>query len=193
MTELVEKIRKDGSYLGNGILKVDNFLNHRLEPKLTLAFGRHFKAMFDNLGVSNIDKIITAETSGIAPALATAICYDVEVVYARKKKPVTMLEYYSAQAPSHTKGGITKLMVSKEFLNKSDRVLIIDDFLATGKTLLALASLVKESGAELLGIGCVIEKSFEDGREKLASLGVPIASLAIIDTLDETGISVREG
>lgn len=193
MTELVEKIRKDGSYLGNGILKVDSFLNHRLEPKLTLSFGKHFKAMFDALGVKKVDKIITAETSGIAPALATAICYDVEVVYARKKKPVTMLEYYTAQAPSHTKGGITNLMISKEFLTKGDRVLIIDDFLATGKTLSALASLVKESGAELLGIGCVIEKSFEDGRKRLAELNIPITSLAIIDALDTNGISVREG
>ncbi len=193
MTELVEKIRKDGSYLGNGILKVDSFLNHRLEPKLTLSFGKHFKAMFDELAVKGVNKIITAETSGIAPALATAICYDVAVIYARKKKPVTMLEHYSAKAPSHTKGGITKLMVSKEFLSKDDKVLIIDDFLATGKTLLALANLVKESGAELLGIGCVIEKSFEHGREKLAKLGIPIASLAIIDSLDKNGISVRKG
>ncbi|HHO55671.1 MAG TPA: xanthine phosphoribosyltransferase [Trueperaceae bacterium] len=193
MTELVERIKHGGSYLGNGILKVDSFLNHRLEPKLSLAFGEHFKAKFDTLGVKAVNKIITAETSGIAPALATAIYYDKELIYARKKKPVTMLEHYSAQAPSHTKGGITTLMISKEFIGKNDNVLIIDDFLASGKTLFALAQVVKQSGANLLGIGCVIEKSFENGRELLAELKVPIVSLAIIDSLDENGITVRSG
>ncbi len=193
MKELIDKIKKDGSYLGNGILKVDSFLNHRLEPNLTISFGKHFKAKFDHLGVDNINKIVTAETSGIAPALATSISYGVEAVYARKKKPVTMLEHFSAKAPSHTKGDMTTLMISKEFLSENDKVLIIDDFLASGQTLMALASLVKQSGASLMGIGCVIEKSFEHGRDVLAKLNVPIVSLAIIDALDENGISVCAG
>ena len=193
MKELVDKIKEDGSYLGNGILKVDGFLNHRLEPNLSLSFGKHFKAKFDSLGVKDINKIVTAETSGIAPALATSISYGVATVYARKKKPVTMLEYFSAEAPSHTKSEMTTLMISKEFLGDSDKVLIIDDFLASGQTLMALAGVVKQSGATLMGIGCVIEKSFEHGRDALARLNVPIVSLAIIDALDENGISVRVG
>ena len=191
MKELVERIKTEGSYLGNGILKVDSFLNHRLEPNLTLAFGEQFKARFDRVGVDKITKIVTVETSGIAPAFASSICYGVATVYARKKKPVTMLEPYRAQAPSHTKGGITELMISREFLGKEDKVLIIDDFLASGRTLLALADVIRQSGAELAGIGCVIEKSFERGRELLAVLDVPIVSLAIIDALDESGIVVR--
>ena len=193
MQELVERIRREGRNLGRGILKVDGFVNHQLDPALTMAMGRAFADAFAAAGVSGVTKIITAEVSGIAPALTTAMVLNVPVIYARKTRPITMPDgYFSAQAPSHTKGGIVELIVSPEYLHADDRVLLIDDFLATGKTIAALATLIDECGATLCGIGCLIEKSFEGGRAELAHLNVPIVTLAVIDSMDGTSIEVRE-
>ena len=179
MPALVERIRAEGTHMGNGIIKVDGFVNHQIDPGLTTEMGRAFAAEFSGAGVT---KIITAEVSGIAPALATAQALDVPLVYARKHRPITMPEgYFLAQAPSHTKGGIVQLMVSPQYLSETDRVLLIDDFLATGHTIHALVALVQQSGATLCGIGCLIEKVFEGGREQLEGLGVPIVTLAKID------------
>jgi len=179
MLALVERIRAEGTHMGNGIIKVDGFVNHQIDPGLTTEMGRAFAAHFAGADVS---KVITAEVSGIAPALATAQALDVPLVYARKHRPITMPDgYYLAEAPSHTKGGIVQLMVSPQYLSSADRVLLIDDFLATGHTIHALVKLVQQSGATLAGIGCLIEKVFEGGREQLAELGVPIVSLAKID------------
>jgi xanthine phosphoribosyltransferase len=192
MKALIDCIKTEGKYLGNGILKVDGFLNHQLRPDLTMAMGREFCKQLSHAGVHDATKIITAETSGIAPALAAAVAFDVPLVFARKKRPITMPDgYFSAEAPSHTKGGITKLMISPEYLFSSDRVVIIDDFLATGLTTKALIEAIQSSGATVLGIGAVIEKGFEGGRKLLEPFGVPIVSLAIIDSLNETGISVH--
>ena len=168
MQTLVERIRSEGRDLGGGILKVDGFINHRLEPTLTLEMGRAFAERFEGAGV---DKVVTAEVSGIAPALATGVALDVPVVYARKKRPLTMPDAFEAHTPSRTKGGITPLYLSPEYVGAGDRVLLIDDFLASGKTILALAELVKRCGAELLGVGCVIEKTFQSGREALEPFG----------------------
>ena len=193
MQQLVERIRSEGRNLGNGILKVDGFVNHQLDPVLTVGMGRAFRKTFDSAGVLGITKIITAEVSGIAPALTCAIEYGVPVIYARKTRPITMATgYYSAQAPSHTKGGIVELIVSPEYLLPTDRVLLIDDFLATGKTIAALATLVAQCGATLCGIGCIIEKSFESGRERLASLNVPIIALATITAMEGDSITVAD-
>lgn len=176
---LVERIRAEGTYMGNGIVKVDGFVNHQIDPALTTEMGRAFAAEFAGTGVT---KVITAEVSGIAPALATAQALNVPLVYARKHRPITMPEgYFLAEAPSHTKGGIVQLMVSPQYLSASDRVLLIDDFLATGHTIHALVQLVQQSRATLCGIGCLIEKVFEGGRGQLEGLGVPIVSLARID------------
>ena len=176
---LVERIRAEGTHMGNGIIKVDGFVNHQIDPGLTAEMGRAFAV---HLRHTHPTKVITAEVSGIAPALATAMALDVPLVYARKHRPITMPEgYYLAKAPSHTKGGIVQLMVSPQYLSERDRVLLIDDFLATGHTIHALVELVQQSGATLCGIGCLIEKVFEGGREQLADLGVPIVTLAKID------------
>ena len=192
MKALKERILSEGSYLGNGILKVDSFLNHQLYPDLTMAMGTEFQKRLSEAGVSGVSKIITAETSGIAPALAAAVAFEVPLVFARKKRPVTMPEgYFSAEAPSHTKGGVTTLMISPEYLKADDRVLIIDDFLASGRTTDALVRAIGSSGAKVLGVGAVIEKSFEGGRERLDAHGFPIVSLAIIDALSEAGITLR--
>ena len=193
METLVKRIRSEGRNLGGGILKVDGFLNHRLEPALTLEMGRALAARFTEAGVTDVNKVVTAEVSGIAPALATGIALGVPVVYARKKRPVTMADALEARAPSRTKGGVTSLYLSPEYVGAGDRVLLIDDFLASGKTILALAELAGRCGAELLGVGCVIEKTFQAGREALKSLNVPVVSLAAVTSLEGETVGVVNG
>ena len=193
MKALVDRIAKEGRNLGRGILKVDGFINHQLDPQLTMAMGQEFARRFAVAGVTGVTKIITAEVSGIAPALTCGITLNVPIVYARKTRPITMATgVYTASAPSHTKGGITDLIVSPEYLMPSDRVLLIDDFLATGKTITAMVDLVQQCGATLCGIGCLVEKSFEGGRASLQHVGVPIVTLAIIDSMEGDTIVVRE-
>jgi xanthine phosphoribosyltransferase len=130
--------------------------------------------------------VLTAEISGIAPALATALHLGLPVVYARKTKPITMPDQvYLTVAPSHTKGRMIELIVSPEFLAKGERVLVIDDFLATGATILGLVRLANAAGAEVIGIGTLIEKSFEGGRAALRPLGIPVESLVCIGSMDD--------
>ncbi|MGB1250935.1 MAG: xanthine phosphoribosyltransferase [Candidatus Promineifilaceae bacterium] len=182
MQRLIERVQNEAVYLGRGIIKVDGFLNHQIDPSLTAGMGHAFAEAFTAHGVSGITKIVTAEVSGIAPAVATGMALGVPVVYARKKRPITMADgYFSAEAPSRTKGNVVKLMISPEYLKADDQVLIIDDFLATGLTIDALVDVVSQSGATLHGIGCVIEKAFTDGRAHLAKHHVPVVSLAKID------------
>jgi len=186
MERLKEAIRREGRYLGRGILKVDSFINHQVDPAMMMEIGNELARRFIP---SRPTKVLTAEVSGIAPAIATATKLDIPVIFARKSKPVTMPEVvYHTQAPSHTKGKLVDLMVSPEVLGSNERVLIIDDFLASGLTLKALAEIVKMSGSELCGFGVIIEKSFEDGRALLSTLGVPIESLAVITKMSDEGI-----
>ena len=193
MKTLVDRIRSEGRNLGDGILKVDGFVNHQLDPKLTREMGSQFVKRFSTAGVTDITKVVTAEVSGIAPALAVSMQLDVPAIYARKSRPITMPDgYYSSSAPSHTKGGIVELIVSPEYLHPTDRVLLIDDFLATGKTIDALARVIKQCGATRCGIGCIIEKDFEGGRESLAHWDVPIVTLAVIESMEGTTIVVRD-
>lgn len=192
MKALSERIKQEATYIGRGIIKVDGFLNHQVDPSLTTEMGDSFAHRFAAAGVRDVTRVLTAEVSGIAPAMATAAALNVPMVYARKHRPITMPDgFYLAEAPSHTKGGVVQLMVSPEFLESGDRVLIVDDFLATGKTIEALVRLVQQSGATLLGIGCVVEKVFEPGRSQLSQLGVPLISLARLD-LDGDEIVVLE-
>ena len=182
MNALQERIIKEGKVLGNGILKVDSFVNHQVDPTLMNECGREFARLFANVGAT---KILTAEISGIAPALTTGIHLGLPVVYARKNKPITMPDQvYLTLAPSHTKGRMVELIVSPEYLANNEKVLIIDDFLASGQTILGLARLAEASGSKIVGIGALIEKDFEGGRAALASLGVPIESIACIKSLD---------
>lgn len=181
MDELKLRILTDGRNLGNGILKVDGFINHQVDPALMDACGRELASRFARL---NATKVLTAEISGIAPALTTAIHLGIPVVYARKTKPITMPDQiFLTLAPSHTKGRTVELIVSPEYLGRDERVLIIDDFLATGQTILGLIRLAQAAGARVVGVGAVIEKSFEGGRELLKPLGIPIESLAIISDM----------
>lgn len=191
MQALKERILTEGKNLGNGILKVDSFINHQVDPAMMLAIGGALAAHFGAMG---INKVLTAEISGIAPALMTALALGVKVSYARKTKPITMPEnVYVASAPSHTKGGEVLLMISPEFLGPQDKVLIIDDFLASGNTIMALINLAQLAGAEVLGVGAVIEKAFEGGRAQLESKGLRVRSLAIIEKMTDTEIIFAPG
>ena len=171
MKLLEERILREGKNLGNGILKVDGFVNHQVDPILMDACGQEFARRFQNIGAT---KILTAEISGIAPALATGIHMRLPVVYARKHKPITMPDQvFLTLTPSHTKGRTVELIISPEYLSNRERVLIIDDFLATGATILGLVRLATTAGATIIGIGALIEKTFEGGREVLAHLRCP--------------------
>jgi xanthine phosphoribosyltransferase len=188
--ELEERILRDGKNLGGGILKVDSFVNHQVDPLLMDACGREFARRFADLGAT---KVLTAEISGIAPALTTAIHLGLPVVYARKHKPITMPDQvYLTLAPSHTKGRMVELIVSPEYLANGEKVLIIDDFLASGQTILGLARLAEASGSKIVGIGALIEKVFEGGRAVLKPLGVPIEALACITSMEEDKILFGE-
>ena len=175
---LKDRILQDGHNLGRGILKVDSFLNHQVDAALVDACGRELATRLRHVGAT---KVLTAEISGIAPAVATALHLRVPLVYARRTRPVTMPDQVLLTvAPSHTRGQLVELIVSPEYLQRGERVLIVDDFLATGQTILGLARLVQAGGAVVVGVGTVIEKSFEHGREALIPLGVPVESLAIV-------------
>jgi xanthine phosphoribosyltransferase len=180
--ELEERIQRDGQVLPGGILKVDSFVNHQVDATLMQHCGQELARRFANLAAT---KVLTAEISGIAPALTTALHLGIPVVYARKTKPITMPDQvYLTLAPSHTKGRMVELIVSPEYLANGERVLIIDDFLASGATILGLARLAEAAGARVIGVGALIEKTFEGGRDALESLGVPIEALTRITSME---------
>jgi len=190
MQLLKDRILSQGANLGGGILKVDGFINHQVDAVLMDACGQELAQIFAHVQPT---KILTAEISGIAPAVMTAKYMNVPVVYARKTKPVTMPDtVFLTTAPSHTKGHLIELIVSPEYLCCGERVLIIDDFLASGATIAGLARLTAAAGAELVGIGALVEKIFEGGREKLTPLGVPVESLVIISNMDDGKIEFQD-
>jgi xanthine phosphoribosyltransferase len=183
LNALKERILKEGRNLGGGILKVDSFINHQVDSLLMDECGRELAARFSSVRPT---KVLTAEISGIAPAIATARHLALPVVYARKTRPITMPDQVLLTlAPSHTKGQNVELIVSPEYLARGERVLIIDDFLATGQTILGLARLAQAAGSTIVGIGAVIEKAFEGGRAVLMPLGVPIHALAIVTDMSD--------
>jgi xanthine phosphoribosyltransferase len=182
MRELQERIMREGKNLGNGILKVDGFINHQVDPILMDACGRELARRFKDIGAT---KVLTAEISGIAPAVSTAYHLKLPLVYARKHKPITMPDQvFLTLSPSHTKGRMVELIISPEYLSDGERVIIIDDFLATGATILGLVRLAQTAGSTIAGIGTLIEKTFEGGRQALSSLGVPIEALVQITSME---------
>lgn len=189
MEMLKQRIQREGKNLGRGILKIDSFLNHQLDAELMVKVGVEMACRFAG---AHPNRILTAEVSGIVPAVMAAKALDnIPVIYARKHKPITMQEpVFVEAAPSHTKGGEVTLMVSPEFLHPRDRVLIIDDFLATGLTIDALARIVRNGGADLVGIGVVVEKSFEGGRQVLDHWQVPIEALITITDMRDGKIVI---
>ena len=186
MQELVDKIVNEGVHVGGGIVKLDSFLNHQVDPGLTLRMALELCSQFRVCGVDLVTKVVTAEVSGIPVALGVASTYGAELIYARKSRSALMTgTYYVAEAISRTRDSHTELMVDRRFLGPDDCVLIIDDFLATGSTLGALVRLVRESQANLAGIGCVIEKPAEGGRKVLSDVDAPILKLATIEFVDD--------
>jgi xanthine phosphoribosyltransferase len=181
MKVLQERIRQEGLILSDTVLKVDSFLNHQVDTELALQIGQEFKKLF---GHQPITKVITIEASGIQFAMATAIALGVPFIYAKKKKAVTLAEaVYSAPVHSFTRQEDYLVSVSQKYLGPDDKVLIVDDFLATGAALVGLVDIVKEAGAELLGVGCVIEKSFQEGRSLLENRGIEVHALARIASM----------
>ena len=186
MKLLEDRIRRDGVVKEGNVLKVDRFLNHQMDIELFQEIGKEFKRRFAN---ENVNKILTIEASGIGIACIAAESFHVPVVFAKKTQTKNIAgEVYTTQVESFTHGRIYDIIVSKEFLGKGDRVLLIDDFLANGKALEGLAQLVQDSGAELVGAGVVIEKGFQRGGDMIRSQGVQVESLAIVDAMNyETG------
>jgi xanthine phosphoribosyltransferase len=190
MLELQKRIAVEGKNLGGGILKVDGLINHQVDPKLMEACGKEFARRFKD---SQPTRVLTAEISGIAPALMTARFLEIPVVYARKTRPITMPDtVYLTIAPSHTKGHMVELIVSPEYLKPQENVLIIDDFLASGATILGLVRLAQAAGASVCGIGALIEKTFEGGREALSSLNIPVETLVKITSMENGEIQFAD-
>ena len=182
MNLLCDRILAEDKHLGNGVLKVDSFMNHQVDPSLMKYVGEEVARRFAD---AKATRILTAETSGIAPALAAGMCMNLPVVFARKHQPITMApEPYRESSISPTHGKQVELIVSTEYLRAGDRVLIVDDFLSSGQTILALHRLILQSRAVPVGVACVIEKAFKKGRDELKELSVPIESIAIIERFD---------
>lgn len=190
MKKLEERILKEGRALSKEVLKVDSFLNHAVDTKLMYNIGEEFKKYFEN---HNITKIFTIESSGIAPAVMTAFLMDLPMVTLKKKtSKILNGEVYQTTVHSFTKDSDYELTLSKDYINSNDKVLIIDDFLANGEAAKGAARLVEEAGAKVSGIGIVIEKSFQPGREILEEKGYDICSLARISKLDKDVIEFIE-
>ena len=182
MELLKERIRKDGKIKAGNVLKVDSFLNHQMDTDLFQEIGKEFKRRFSDV---EINKILTIEASGIGIACVVAQQFHVPVVFAKKNQTKNIAgDVYTSKVESYTHGRTYDIIVSKEFLGKGDKVLLIDDFLANGKALEGLASLVKDSGAELVGAGIVIEKGFQVGGDLLRKQGIRLESLAIVESMD---------
>ncbi|MEH6890714.1 xanthine phosphoribosyltransferase [Bacillus sp. JJ864] len=182
MKLLQEKIMREGKVLSDDVLKVDAFLNHQIDPVLMQEIGKEFAKRFKD---EKITKIVTIESSGIAPAVMAALQFGVTVVFARKRKSLTLQDnMYTAKVYSYTKQETNEISISKQYIHEDDRVLIIDDFLANGQAALGLMNLVEQAGATVAGIGIVIEKAFQDGGSKLRESGVRVESLAEIASLD---------
>ena len=182
MKVLQEKILNEGKVLSGDVLKVDAFLNHQIDPVLMQEIGKEFAKRFKE---ENITKIVTIESSGIAPSVMAALELGVKVIFARKRKSLTLQDnMYVANVYSFTKQETNEISLSRNHIDENDRVLIIDDFLANGQAALGLMSLVEQAGASIAGIGIVIEKAFQDGGKKLREQGFRVESLAEIASLD---------
>jgi xanthine phosphoribosyltransferase len=189
MRLLEEKIKKDGRVLNENVLKVDAFLNHQIDPSLMNEIGKEFAQLFAGEGIT---KIVTIESSGIAPAVMAGLYMNVPVVFARKRKSVTLTDdLLTASVHSFTKNETNELAIGRKFINENDKVLIIDDFLANGQAALALVEMVNQANAEVAGIGIVIEKSFQPGAAKLKELGLRVESLARIASLSNGEVTFK--
>ena len=189
MKTLTDRILKDGKCYEGGILKVDKFINHQLDPNLMKQIAVEFIRRYAS---TEINKIITVEASGLAPAIMMGFLLDLPVVFAKKKKPSTMADMLSSTVFSFTKQREYHVCISKEYLTPADKVLFVDDFLAYGNAAKGIIDLCKQAGAELVGMGFIIEKAFQHGREIIEAAGIRCESLAIIESLDNCEIKIRQ-
>ncbi|MBM7647939.1 xanthine phosphoribosyltransferase [Bacillus ectoiniformans] len=190
MESLKSMIQTEGKVLSNEVLKVDSFLNHQIDPVLMKEMGEEFARRFEK---EKITKILTIESSGIAPSLMAALKLDVPLIFARKRQSLTLTEnLYTADVHSFTKGVTSKIAVAMPFIDRNDRVLIIDDFLANGQAALGLLDISRQAGAEVAGIGIVIEKAFQPGGNDLRQQGVRVESLARIQSLEDGRVVFKE-
>ena len=186
MKLLEERILKDGKVRPGGILKVDSFLNHQIDPRLLYAMAEEFYRLYEGCGVN---KILTVEASGIAIAAMTGYVFGCPLVFAKKGKTKNISDdVWTAEVESFTHGGVNTILVSKEYLSAKDRVLIVDDFLATGAALFGLRELCRLAGAEIAGAGIAIEKAFQGGGDRLRAEGMRVESLARISSMTDDSI-----
>ncbi len=187
MKLLQDKVLSEGIVLSDQVLKVDSFLNHQMDPVLMKEVGREFARLFEGEGIT---KVLTIESSGIAPAIMAALEFEVPMIFARKQKSLTLREdIYVEKVYSFTKQQENDVTVSKKFLFPNDKVLIIDDFLAHGEAALGLAKIVEQAGAQVAGIGIVIEKSFQSGAQRIKDAGYRVESLVRVASLSEGKVS----
>lgn len=190
MIALEEKILKEGTVLPGDILKVDCFLNHRLDVPFLLEMGREIARLYEGAGVN---KILTIETSGIPIAFAAAQFMNVPVVFVKKNKSGNISDkVFSSRVESFTKKNVYDAVVSKEFLGKEDKVLVIDDFLAKGNALNGLMDILNQAGAELVGCAIAIEKGFQGGGDELRAKGIRVDSLAIVESMTDSSLKFRK-
>ncbi|HEM3632516.1 TPA: xanthine phosphoribosyltransferase [Streptococcus suis] len=183
MKALEARILKDGQVLGENILKVDSFLTHQVDFRLMKEMGQ---VLADAYRSQEITKVVTIEASGIAPAIYVAESLDVPMIFAKKHKNITMTEgILTAEVYSFTKQVTSTVSIASKFLSPEDRVLIVDDFLANGQAAKGLIDIIQQAGAQVAGVGIIIEKSFQDGRQLLLDAGVPVTSLARIEKFQD--------
>lgn len=190
MEALEERIRRDGKILPGNMIRVDSFLNHQIDAAFLGEIADEFAKMFDLTGVT---KILTAEASGIALATVCAYKFGLPMVFAKKSKCETLpeSEVYQSDIFSYSYRRKVTLVCSREWIGPADTVLIIDDFMGNGEAMRGLLDIVRQSGARLAGVGVAIEKGFQHGGDRLREQGVPIRSLAIIDSADQSGFTFR--
>lgn len=188
MKTLIDRILKDGRCYPGGILKVDKFINHQMDPNLMKAIAIEFIKRYSS---TEINKILTIEASGIAPAIVMGLLLDLPVVFAKKKKASTMDNILSTTVFSFTKQREYNVVISKDYLTPQDKVVFIDDFLAYGNAAKGIIDLCQQAGAELVGMGFIIEKTFQHGRDVIEAAGVRCESLAMIESLDDCKIKLK--
>lgn len=190
MKALEEKILREGTVLEGHILKVGSFLNQQLDVDFLMEMGKEIKRIYSD---AEVTKLLTIESSGIAVAVAAGAVMHIPVVFAKKNKSANVSgEVFSTVVHSYTHNTDYTVVVAKDYLKPDDKIVIIDDFLANGKALEGLIDIVKQSGADLIGATCAIEKGFQKGGDSLRELGYRIESLAVIDEMSTSGITFRK-
>lgn len=188
MEVLKKKIYEDGRCFPGGVLKVDSFINHQMDPALMMQMAEELVRRFSD---TPINKVLTVEASGIAPAILVGYLLNVPVVFAKKSKPTTMENMLVSEVYSFTKNRTYTICMSRDYLNPGDKVLFVDDFLANGNAGKGIMDLISQAGAELSGMGFLIEKAFQRGGDSLREAGIHVESLAIIESLDDCKIKLR--